>query len=69
MADPGFPGAGGAPISRGVCNPIILQKFCRKLHENERNLDRDGAPLDLQLVILDLTSVYLGCIYCADMVA
>ena len=54
MADPE-----GRQLSRGVRQPIILQKFCRKLHENEKNLDCEGdaipgAPLDPQLITIKI---------------
>ena len=50
MADLGFSRGGRIP-PRGVRQPIILQNFCRKLHENQRNLFR--APLDPPLLLID----------------
>ena len=45
----------GAPAHAGMHQPIIVQIFCRKLHENERNWTETGwsvlgAPLDPPLI-------------------
>ena len=55
VAGPGF--SRGAPTSpkNRLCQPIIWQYFCRKLHENERNWAARGRssltpPLDLPLM-------------------
>ena len=60
VADPGFSWGGYANSQ----NPIILQIFCRKLHENERIWTRRGGgarpwlpPLDPPMVFVQRISV------------
>ena len=53
MADPGFPRRGGAqPLSLGQ-KLIIWQDFCRKLHENKKNLIGWGGGARPWRLLLD----------------
>ena len=42
-ADPGFPVGGGADPRGGGAPTYNFAKFCKKLHEIEKNLGRRGA--------------------------
>ena len=45
-----------------MCQPIIFQIFCRKLHENERIWTLGGvpcAPLDLPMLIILINKLYI----------